>query len=240
MSGGRDRRWDGAEHPSDDLAPYALGALESAEAAAVERHLEGCERCRAELHWLDPAIDVLPSSVAQLEPPPRLRRNLMRTVRAEARAERGGWWSRRAGWITLRARPAIAIGAMAVLGAAVAGYAIKGTDSGPSPTPTVTEFNAEAPGPLSDAAGVLTRSDGGAVLRVDHLPELDSGDVYQLWVREGNVMRPARAFTLDEHNRAEAEIAEVPAGADEVLVTREPHPGRKQPSSAPLLRAPLG
>jgi anti-sigma factor ChrR (cupin superfamily) len=81
-----------ARHPRDDLAAFALGALDRAEAVEVERHLDACERCRDELHWLAPAVDLLPSSVPQLEPPPRLRRGLMRTVRAEAtgRGEAGG------------------------------------------------------------------------------------------------------------------------------------------------------
>ncbi len=33
----------------EDLAAYMLGALEPDEAAELERHLEGCERCRAEM-----------------------------------------------------------------------------------------------------------------------------------------------------------------------------------------------
>ena len=43
------KRW------SEDLAAYVLGALEADEAAALERHMEGCERCREEMRWLQPA-----------------------------------------------------------------------------------------------------------------------------------------------------------------------------------------
>ena len=32
-------------HPHDDLAAYAIDALEGAERAAVEAHLAGCEGC---------------------------------------------------------------------------------------------------------------------------------------------------------------------------------------------------
>ena len=54
------------------------------EAARSRAHLAGCEPCRDYLRWLQPAVDVLPASVAQLEPPPRLGERLMATVRAEA------------------------------------------------------------------------------------------------------------------------------------------------------------
>ena len=68
----------------DDLAAYALGALDEREAGAIEDHLDGCERCRERLRWLAPAVDLLPASVEQRTPPPALRENLMATVRAEA------------------------------------------------------------------------------------------------------------------------------------------------------------
>ena len=43
------------EHWAQEVAAYALGALEPAEAAEFERHLEGCERCHSELRWFGSA-----------------------------------------------------------------------------------------------------------------------------------------------------------------------------------------
>src|SRR5919108_93067 len=37
------------EHPRDDLAAYALGALDPHERQAVDAHLETCASCRAEV-----------------------------------------------------------------------------------------------------------------------------------------------------------------------------------------------
>src|SRR5215469_12017247 len=76
----------GTEHERhrDELAAYLLGALEPGEAAALERHLAGCEECRTELEWLRPAVQLLPESVERVEPAPRLRANLMEQVRSEA------------------------------------------------------------------------------------------------------------------------------------------------------------
>ncbi len=47
------------ERMVEELAGYALGALAPEEAAALEGHLRSCERCRAELAWLRPAVEVL-------------------------------------------------------------------------------------------------------------------------------------------------------------------------------------
>ena len=101
------------ERLRDDLAAYALDALDRDEAAALERHLEGCELPRPGA-WLRPAVDLLPASVEQRTPPARLRERLIETVRAEAAAERraaaepgaASWWdglrgrrcARRPGW----------------------------------------------------------------------------------------------------------------------------------------------
>jgi anti-sigma-K factor RskA len=55
-----------AGHPLDDLAVYALDALEYDERAAVEAHLAGCASCRAE-------VDAYRATLARLvvdEPPP--------------------------------------------------------------------------------------------------------------------------------------------------------------------------
>ncbi|MGI8460323.1 MAG: anti-sigma factor domain-containing protein [Solirubrobacterales bacterium] len=226
------------EHPSDDLAAFSLGALEPAEEAELREHLEQCERCRSEVLWLQPAVDILPSSVEQLQPPRRLRRELMKTVRADAREQRGSWWSRRPGLITIRARPALAVGAMALLGAGIGGYVVNGAN--PAAQRVITEVRADpidiAP---SSAAAVLEHSESGAKLVVERLPELDENSVYQLWFRNGDDYAPASTFTLDEENHAVADVGRIPDGTDEVAVTKEPAGGSDQPRGAVLLAAPI-
>ena len=62
---------------SDDIPAYMLGALEPAEALELERHLADCERCRADIRWLAPAVQVLPEAVERVEPPRELRSRLV-------------------------------------------------------------------------------------------------------------------------------------------------------------------
>jgi anti-sigma factor RsiW len=81
---GRPGQPAGHDELRDDLAAYALGALEEPEAERLRAHLEGCEECRRRLRWLEPAVDILPRTVEQLEPPARLREALLETVRTDA------------------------------------------------------------------------------------------------------------------------------------------------------------
>jgi anti-sigma-K factor RskA len=207
----------------EELAAYALGALEPAEARALEQHLADCEECRERLRWLQPAVDVLPASVEQHEPPRSLRRRVLATVREEARAERAErpWW--RGGRVTFRARPAIALGAAALLTAGVIGYGLSAGGGDDAET----------------AEAVVERSDGGAVLRVSSLPEPEGENVYQAWFRVGGRIRPSVTFTPGEDGTAVAELGRPPRGAEEVLVTVEPPGGSKEPSGSPVLNEPL-
>jgi hypothetical protein len=228
---------DMGTHPSEDLAAFALGALDAAEEASVRGHVARCERCRAELRWLEPAVDVLPASVPQVEPPRGLKRNLMKEVRADAREESGGWWSRRAGWVSMRARPALAIGAVALLGAGVAGFLV--SEANRAPTSTVTNVKAEPAGAASNANGMLETSDDGAVLTVAGMPALERGDVYQAWFSDGGVNKPAKAFTVGAGGDGEADLGEIPAGTDEVLVTEESAADLPAPEGDVVLSAPV-
>jgi anti-sigma factor RsiW len=206
---------------AEDLAAFALGALGRSEADDFERHVEGCERCQAELRWVRPAVELLPVSVEQHAPPARLRRRLMKAIRAE-------------GAPAPRLRPAMA-GALAavLLLAGALGYALRGP--GLEQTTVALEASAEAP---PGAAGDLVRYDGSATLEMRDLPAVGGNDVYQAWVRRGETIEPSAVFVPARDGGASAGIEGL-EGADEVMVTREPRGGSGRPSSAPIFRAPL-
>ena len=71
------------EEYKEMLAEHALGALDEAEARALETHLATCAECRAELaQWLDTTV-ALAYSAPRVEPSPQLRSRLLENVRAE-------------------------------------------------------------------------------------------------------------------------------------------------------------
>jgi anti-sigma-K factor RskA len=239
VNDGRDTR-SGHESYHDDLAAYALDALPKAEATELERHLEGCEACRRRLRWLRPAVDLLPRSVEQLEPPPRLRKRLLATVRAEARqAQRaeaeGAAPSRLGDWRASLWRPATAVAAGAILVAGVAGgYLLH--QPGDSSSLVAARPTSAAP---RGAAGTLEREDSSAILRVARLPALPKNEVYETWVQRDGTMHASSLFVLRRDRTADAAVPGPLGEADAVLVTREPRGGSRKPTSPPLLRADL-
>jgi anti-sigma-K factor RskA len=230
----------GHERYRDDLAAYALGALEERAAVELQGHLRDCEACRAQLRWLQTAVDLLPRSVEQLEPPARLRRRLMASVRAEARkgsrAGIGGAEPRRLrDWGAMLWRPATAVaaGALIVAGAA-AGYLLHEPDN--SSSVVAARPSSAAP---ANVAGTLERQDDSAILTMSHLPALPPNDVYEAWVKRDDTVQPSGLFVPRRDRTADAAIPGPLDGADAVLVTREPRGGSLQPTSPPLLRADL-
>jgi anti-sigma-K factor RskA len=224
------------ERYRDDLAAYALGALSDDESAELRDHLEGCEDCRRELRWLRPAVDLLPGTVDQVEPPPELRSRLMETVRAESGDEAGqarGGRPRR-DWSAPLLRPAIAVAAGTLLAAgAVGGYLAHQSSN------QASEVAVQAEQGAGQISGTLERRDGSAILRLQGMPTLARDQVYEAWVQRDGAITPSSLFEARRDHSADAAIPGGLDGAQAVLVTPEPRGGSPQPTSPPVLEAPL-
>jgi anti-sigma-K factor RskA len=219
---------------AEDLAAYLLDSLTSEETRAFELHLAGCAGCQAEERWLKTAVDVLPSSIEQYEPPLELRDRLMTTVQAEAKAERDGRRPARKNRWSWILRPATAVAAVAVLAAGVAGYLIRG--EGGVKTKTVA---AKPIGAVPTAGGELVRKDGTTILRVSGLPLQRSGRVYQVWLATagGKKVIPSSLFVVDRGGHGSVAIPSGLKQVQAVLVSNEPAGGSKAPTTKPVLQA---
>jgi anti-sigma factor RsiW len=235
----------------DDLAAYALGALGERESASVAEHLVECDACRDYVLWLKPAVDVLPASVAQLEPPEGLRESIMATVRAEAQGapaapsatpaagqpERDRRWR---SWRGIALRPATGLAAVAVLaGGAVAGYELAGDDG--ATTRSTVQVQAEGRLAPDEVLGSVEHGAGGdAILHVDRAPALGPGRFYQAWVTRGDEMKRSASFRPDAGGSYDAALGDSLEGADSVLVTVESQRTPDAPSQALVMSASLG
>ncbi len=194
-----------APHP--DLAGYLLGALDPAEAAAFERHLEGCEACRAEVAELQGAAELLERAEPPVEVPPGLRERTFAAVERAATGERRGRWLR------------LAAVAAAVVVALFGGMLV--SQSGPfGDRGRVVELALQAPegGPAS-ASARIRRVDGRLEvdMEVSGLAPNPPGTTYECWfVGAGDTLeRPNRVsagtFTVADDGRASLHLT---SGAD--------------------------
>jgi anti-sigma-K factor RskA len=223
MTEGGHSRWREA------VAAHLLGALEPGEAAELERHVAGCAECQADLRRLRPAVDLLAEGVEQVEPPPRLRAEVLGQARAErsqaAAPGRQMPFSRRM-WAW---RPALGLAAVALVAAVLAGYAIRGEDGGGGDATTV------AAGAAPAVTAQLVMEGDSATLRLANVGRMPDDRVLEAWVqRDGEVERAGGLFAPDSEGRAVATIPDM-EGVEAVMVTREPEGGSELPTSAPLV-----
>jgi anti-sigma-K factor RskA len=211
----------------EDLAAYVLGALEGDEAADFERHLEGCERCREEMTWLEPAVQTLPEAVERQEPPRALRNALMAEVREDAReAAARPAPTRRRRWLL---KPAMGFAAIALLVAGVLGYEVGngGSDGGGGASTLERQV-----GSLS--VKMVQEGDSGT-LQLSGVHQLPPDKVLEAWVeREGEVEAVPALFVPNRDGQAETRIADM-KGVDVVMVTEEPQGGSEAPTGEPIM-----
>jgi len=232
---------------NEELAAYALGALDPPEAKALEQHLEECERCRAKARWLAPAVEALPEGVERREPPRQLRDSLMAEVRADARRERaeaadeGGALHRAGTWLrgiggsgSPRWQPLAGTVAAVLIIAVLAGYVVGSDDSGGGGK-AETIISGKAPG----VTAKLVREGEGGTLQLANVRRLPDDKVLEAWVeRDGKVEAVPALFVPDQEGRAATTIADM-AGVDVVMVTAEPKGGSETPTSAPIVTMPI-
>jgi anti-sigma-K factor RskA len=91
------------EQFAEDLALYALGALDGEAKASLEKHLEECASCRRELEQLRGDAALLALSTTGPKPPARSKSRLIDAIGKQPRAQRPrprlNWWAA-LGWVT--------------------------------------------------------------------------------------------------------------------------------------------
>ena len=169
----RDRTADRREC-GGDVAAYALGALDAAEAETFRRHLETCSVCKEELASFQQVVNELPLAAPRHKAPAAMRRKVMRDVSADSRragrpAPRTavGW----RGWLVPRPVLAAGVALLVAVGVFVA------VQSGSSGTRVI---DAQVAGPGSAQLRV-SHGHGSLVLR--HFAPPPAGKIYEVWVR---------------------------------------------------------
>jgi anti-sigma factor RsiW len=222
---------DGRSH--DQLAAYALGALDDDERSEFEAHLAECEECSSELQSFRETATLLAYAAEGPSPPESLRERVLEEARRERPTQ---------SVVVLRPRRALRL--TAVVAAAAAAVAIGlGIWAATLASSLDAERNArandaQAAAILADPAsrrialgdsGVVVRGpDGESVMVVRDLPAAPEGQTYEAWVIDAGV--PVKAGLFEGGGR-EIVLLEQPVGEGAmVAVTLEPDGGSEQPT----------
>lgn len=238
---------------------YALDALEPAEAAAFEQHLESCSSCRDEVRSLREAAGAL-SVDAEEAPPASLRSSVLAGISqvrplppvgqvdaaaaepgpadevAAARSRRGRM---RAPWL---------VGAAAALALVAGGAVVRSVQLGnelDSVSAQAAEVTAvlTAPDATTTSASVTTggraavvssASLGKSVLVTDGMAPAPAGRTYQIWYLSDSGAPTSAGFVPEGSSTAVVLSGDL-ATATGVGVTVEPAGGSPAPTTTPIL-----
>ena len=219
-------------HCAEDVAAYALGALEPVEADAFRRHLASCSVCPSELASFSQVVDEIAAGVAVQTASRQLKRRVMRAVEQEPRLDPASRRERRR-WLQLP-RPALAFSGAAGVAAAAA-IVVLAVGSGT----TVRTIDARVTG-RGDAA--MRVSGDHAQLVVHDFPAAPKGKIYEVWLQHGTgAPQPTTAlFGVTRSGDAQVAIPGSLQGVSGVMVTPEPDGGSSHPTHAPVISARLG
>jgi anti-sigma-K factor RskA len=229
------------EELHDLVAPYALDALDPDEREAFERHLAGCERCRAQLSELEEAATALAYAAEGPEPPEELRDRILQSARRDGGATLVQFPQRR--WLLPAAGAAAAIAAVAAIAVGLWAASLK-SDLDSERSARRAEAKAIAllasdaeRRPLSGSRGaLLLASDGSSALVTCDLATAPEGKAYEAWVIADETARPAGLFRGKDDWDVKVLTRPVPRDAV-VAVTLEGEEGADQPTSKPLFDA---
>jgi anti-sigma-K factor RskA len=223
----------GPGHCGEDVAAYALGALEPAEAEAFARHLKTCAVCRDELEAFQQVVDMLPMTAPAFKASPKLRRRVRRAITDEphpsaepASRPRRSW---RPEWLP---RPVLGVAA----GLAVIAVALVIVLSGGGSNSRVVEAQVTGHGSAS-----LKITGHRGELIVQHFAAPPSGKIYEVWLVHGKqAPQPTNAlFDVNANGSTDVNVPGSLKGVSQVLVTPEPAGGSKVPTHPPVIAAQL-
>jgi anti-sigma-K factor RskA len=226
----------GPGHCGEDVAAYALGALEPAEAEAFTTHLGTCAVCRDELEAFQQVIDLLPMTAPAFKASPKLRRRIRRALADEPHPTTAGdsraasrQWARMPQWLP---RPVLGVAA----GLAVIAVALVIVLSGGGAGTRVVQARVTGEGSAS-----LKISSSRTELVVQHFAPPPSGKIYEVWLVHGkHAPQPTNAlFDVNAAGNSEVDVPGSLEGVSQVLVTPEPPGGSKVPTHAPVIAAQL-
>lgn len=221
------------------IPAHVLSALDAADARALNDHLADCAECRRELAEWEATAASLALSADPVEPSPRIRTNLLRSVSPVVA------FPRRFGSLG-------SIAAVIIFAALIVTIIVLWQQNRTlrqqneffqlltAPGSRVAELSG-----TSEAAGATAKlaydKNGRAFLIADGLPRAPEGKEYQLWFIVDNKPLPGKTFAPDDrgHSQIHDQVPEAARKQAVFAITLEPAGGRSAPTGAIYLRSEL-
>ncbi len=245
---------------------YALGIAEEPERAEIRAHLDrGCDVCMAGVRHSLETVALIGASAPQAQAPSQLRRRILASIGAEDAAEARTLKDRRSSrlpvWAAALAAAALLLIAVyfAINSRQYAQEAVRlraGMANQAAQIARLTEAFAILSGPRTTEASfggaqprppqgkVFVNPSRGVLLIASNLPRTPADKIYEMWIiRKGKGAKPLPAGLFqsqDDGNAMHVQPGSVDiASAAAVAVTVENQAGADQPTTTPLIVAPL-
>lgn len=193
------------------IGSYALGALSEEERLAADAHLAECPKCRRTLEQLQAIMELFPLSVPAVDPPPRLKEQIIARIQADATAQQVGSTlpimatppRRRTPW--RRVRGSLLAAMLPLLLIIVGGLVFWNLSlnqqiaqlSGRIPAPVTYTLSGTASDAATTGQIIYYQQQNITVLVVHDLPQLSGTQVYQGWLLQGNTPLSIGLFNLE-------------------------------------------
>ena len=237
-------------HPTELLAGYALGILETAETAEVKAYLAGCPQCQAEAAAMEEVSDLLTLAVPIIEAPESLRQHVLQQTGKTAKTAVNApekkdqqqknplkRWLFQPNWQPL----AIALFLLLLISNIYFLSRLLTIGSQSSPEQQNIHLGATDAAPGADGLLLIRQGEQTGTLFVNGLPDLGPEQQYQLWLVNDTGRVSGAVFSVEEEG-----ITAVPVSAPESLpayyrfgITIEPAGGSPGPTGDGVLRSAL-
>lgn len=241
---------DWHERQRDDLAGYALDAIDADGVARIEAHLPGCPECQQALQEYRGVLELLPLGLPVTQPAATSRATLISRTRIAHSASRAGSRTRTWGWPGARVAVAgIAAALVIVVGAVVWRQSLEQEQRDDASLVALIRNNpASIAMPMSgaeaapDATGNLFIEPGEteAALVANSLPQPRQGHQFQFWfIRPDDTRISGGVFDVDRTGGAVALLSAPAEFGDgwSCGVSEEPVGGSPAPTGRRILRA---
>jgi len=234
----------GHEQFADDLALYAVDALEGQERSNLEQHLATCAACKRELEQLRGDTALLALSTLGPKPPQRARKRLLDAVASEAsrispvplraapkdESRSRSWW----GWLGWAATAAVIVFAVSLgkenyelkqdlrMASSILSQRTADLEQARSVANALTNpegqhftLVAMKTPPQPQGKAIYVRNRSSLIFLANNMPSLPSQKMYELWlIPMQGAPVPAGLFKPDAHGSATVINPPLPAGLE--------------------------